>query len=280
MGSYIITIVIIPFMGVALLAPSPETILRLLGRRLTLELEGKTLQKPVSKELGEEIANLIQLLGAEKFSVREGATNRLGELGIVALPQLRAASEGPDSEVRRRAHALIDRIEEQYDLPKSIRHNDAEFTVITSRTWTIPNKGEQTQIRLGLQFKNCGKGKIRFYLFDTIHLWLRDTRGEFLGKDGGRVSPARSQVTLSPILEPGAEWIFWYSHAKLGWRGNDLRLIYVDRASSEYECVKGLSSGKFYVGFHYISSHVVPRDGNHGIWAGEVSTYLREIDLK
>ena len=54
---------------------------------------------------------LTARLGSDEFTVREAAARQLERLGSTALPALRAACKSADPEVRRRADALVERIE-------------------------------------------------------------------------------------------------------------------------------------------------------------------------
>ncbi len=64
-----------------------------------------------------EIDKLIARLGDNAFAVRQGAQERLVEIGKPALGALRrAARTSPDAEVRRRARAAARNIERIYDL--------------------------------------------------------------------------------------------------------------------------------------------------------------------
>src|SRR5262249_54212544 len=63
----------------------------------------KSDQKPAPAKDADEIAELVVQLGADLFAVRESASNQLVEKGIAAKPQLTAALESKDAEVRMRA---------------------------------------------------------------------------------------------------------------------------------------------------------------------------------
>jgi WD40 repeat protein len=67
---------------------------------------------PAGPEEKADIDRLIRQLGADDFEAREEATARLARIGEPALPALRkAAAESRDGETKRRAVALIARIE-------------------------------------------------------------------------------------------------------------------------------------------------------------------------
>jgi hypothetical protein len=61
------------------------------------------------------VAELIRSLGSEEYEEREAATKTLGALGAPALDALRKASLDNDSEVRRRASALVQLIESRLE---------------------------------------------------------------------------------------------------------------------------------------------------------------------
>src|SRR5437660_1272196 len=54
---------------------------------------------------------LVEQLGSDEFAKREQATQALEAIGQAALPALRKAARSPDLEVRRRAEALLRKIE-------------------------------------------------------------------------------------------------------------------------------------------------------------------------
>src|SRR5262245_36005211 len=57
------------------------------------------------------IAHFVEQLGSARFAEREAASKALAAVGPPALPVLRAAAAGDDTEVRRRAQRLIARSE-------------------------------------------------------------------------------------------------------------------------------------------------------------------------
>ena len=60
---------------------------------------------------GSDPSALVRRLGAPKYADREAASAAIERLGPDALPALRAARIAPDAEIRSRAFALVDRIE-------------------------------------------------------------------------------------------------------------------------------------------------------------------------
>jgi hypothetical protein len=53
-----------------------------------------------------EARALVKQLGADHFAVREAASKRLRELGVKALPAIKAGMADPDPEVARRSAAI------------------------------------------------------------------------------------------------------------------------------------------------------------------------------
>jgi hypothetical protein len=62
-------------------------------------------------ETAERVGRLIATLGSPSFAERERASRMLEAIGVPALPALRAATQHADLEIRRRAGALVDRVE-------------------------------------------------------------------------------------------------------------------------------------------------------------------------
>jgi len=63
-----------------------------------------------SKEMLDEIGRLIADLDADRFRVRERATQRMAAVGLAALPELADASIGPRREQAERARGLLARL--------------------------------------------------------------------------------------------------------------------------------------------------------------------------
>ncbi len=58
-----------------------------------------------------DIDCLIDQLGSPRFKERERASRELSKFGVSALASLKAASNGREAEVRRRAQQLVEQIE-------------------------------------------------------------------------------------------------------------------------------------------------------------------------
>lgn len=73
---------------------------------------GSVLAAP-EKASPDQVEKLIGQLGSKSFAQRERAMQALDDIGRPALEALRKAMHGPDSEVRRRATELVERIEKR-----------------------------------------------------------------------------------------------------------------------------------------------------------------------
>src|SRR5262245_4193235 len=67
----------------------------------------------VDQPTNDRIAQLITLLGSDKYSERQRATQELETIGVVALPQLRVAANVGMLESKLRAQGIVKRIEEK-----------------------------------------------------------------------------------------------------------------------------------------------------------------------
>src|SRR5262245_18197967 len=80
------------------------------------------------------IAELVKQLGDASFKLREAASRSLDQIGEDALPELRKAANDPDTEVRRRAAALIRSISGRLfvEVRRFTGHTDGVITVALS----------------------------------------------------------------------------------------------------------------------------------------------------
>jgi HEAT repeat protein len=70
-------------------------------------------QRTITDTIRKRVDHLIRTLGDESYAVREQASRALTEIGPAALPQLRAAAQDADLEVKRRAERCRRMIEER-----------------------------------------------------------------------------------------------------------------------------------------------------------------------
>lgn len=98
-----------------------------------------------------EIKKLIEQLSDEDFRVREGAFERLKQIGAPALPALEAAREGQDAEAASRADALIRLADRRSTLfgrtrnpdPRGIAGHRVHVSVINGMRVTEVFEGDQ-----------------------------------------------------------------------------------------------------------------------------------------
>jgi hypothetical protein len=75
------------------------------------------------------VADLIAQLGSEKYAEREEAARALDAVGPAALPGLRAAAQGDDPEVSRRAAELVTAIERRQETDRLLRPKDVRLVL-------------------------------------------------------------------------------------------------------------------------------------------------------
>jgi hypothetical protein len=90
------------------------------GLAVTVQAEGdKPAGKAAAKSDPAAIKLLVEELGADEFSVREAATERLAQIGLPAYKAVEDAVQHPDREVRYRAERVLARIR-QSDLQRRL----------------------------------------------------------------------------------------------------------------------------------------------------------------
>jgi hypothetical protein len=103
----------------------------------------KSDQKPAPAKDADEIAKLVVQLGDDLFAVRENASNQLVEKGIAAKPQLTAALESKDAEVRMRAKRILSDVVEA-DFQRRLSAFSAD--VDGKQGLTLPGWAEFTEL--------------------------------------------------------------------------------------------------------------------------------------
>ncbi len=133
-----------------------------------------------------QVPHLIELLGSEDIDARDRAQKALRDIGAPAVPLLRAAAEGTDSEVVARSRLLLGILERPVREP-----GDVELTGLVV-----------------LAFMNAGYSHLSMDTYDGLNygeavkkglLWLlarQDEEGVFTRKD-----PAANAVAACAVLE-------------------------------------------------------------------------------
>ncbi len=78
---------------------------------LSIGLNPDQSSSPPKPAPAQEIKTLVRQLGDDDFKVREKASQRLLELGRLAVPALQEASKSSDAEVRQRASRILEAIQ-------------------------------------------------------------------------------------------------------------------------------------------------------------------------
>jgi hypothetical protein len=234
------------------------------------------------------IQTSISSLGDRKFAVREAASKRLIGFGMGAIPELQKAQRSRDAEIRRRSREIIQEIERLNNVV-----NGAEFRVITEPVWLIPKPGEETRIKIGLEFKNRSKEKVVFYLdpFEAIRPILTSSNGQTIRIEGGRDGTPKRSV-WSPCLDPEESYEFLYPDTRLSWanQGKELRLYLI---TNRREClyfpergvggappVSTLSPGNYSISFHYEHTGTLSPVQGVSPWIGEATTPPVKVEIK
>jgi hypothetical protein len=112
------------------------------------------------------VARLLEQLGDSDYQIRETASRQLRGLGPDVLPQLRAARDGADPEVRRRLDELITRFETEQTLaPKRITldaHNKPVRQIFQEIT-------RQTGYKI--EFFTANEQQTYSFHFDRVPFW-------------------------------------------------------------------------------------------------------------
>jgi hypothetical protein len=107
---------------------------------------------------GGDVSDLVAKLGSSRFTEREEAATQLTKLGRDALPALREAMNSKDPEVRSRAAALVEKIDQDLMLQPTWIKLDFQDQSIEEVAQAI---GEQTGITLKLEPANLPTWKTR-----------------------------------------------------------------------------------------------------------------------
>jgi hypothetical protein len=152
--------------------------------------------KPAAGEAGSP-AQLVTRLGSQRFRDREDASRALDELGAKALPPLRQAAADPDPEVRRRAAALVGRIEKRLETERLL---EPQHVRLRFKDVAVTEAVTEFNRRTGwdLQIQGDRSGLIdRKITLDTGDVPLWDAFDQFCRKAGlnePRPAPVREQA--------------------------------------------------------------------------------------
>src|SRR4051812_26289662 len=112
----------------------------------TLHARGSGGAASEAKPPAADVPRLIDQLGSRRYAEREQGAQALDALGAPALAELQKAAASPDAEVRRRAAALVLRIERRLETekiltPRTVRLNFTDRPVLDA----VADFGRQTE---------------------------------------------------------------------------------------------------------------------------------------
>src|SRR5580765_66047 len=156
-----------------------------------------------------EIKALIEQLSDKSFRVREHATKRLGEIGVLALDAIQEAEESADIETQQRATKLVTDIRAKNRMVTRV--NGVEYKLDVKRNDWLKldaNSGLFSGLTVTLQITNKVDRPRRFFLFQNVDLILRkNAKGpDLLDKwygDGDGNGPSKNPFKndASPLLK-------------------------------------------------------------------------------
>jgi hypothetical protein len=150
-------------------------------------------------ELVARIADLLAKLGADEFKEREAAMGALREMGRLVEPELRAALDHGEPEVRQRAEKILEEIEEDDPDPDPGSVMPGEDTVVTEK-FTICGRLRMETFQLETPF-----GILKFGKEDVRTLYLSPPRAiqEKLRLDGSQ-TVSTDMVDTKVQIAPGS----------------------------------------------------------------------------
>jgi hypothetical protein len=154
--------------------------------------------KPAPSPESGSVAQLVARLGSPKFRDREDASRALDGLGAKSLSPLRQAAADPDPEVRRRAGALVARIEKRLETerllePQHVRLSYKETPVLEA----ISDFNRRSGWNLEVQGDRSGLADKKITL-DTGDVPLWEALDQFCHKTGlnePRPAPVKEQAS-------------------------------------------------------------------------------------
>jgi hypothetical protein len=143
----------------------------------------------------ERIARCVTQLGSEEYSQREAATRELDAVGPAALEALRKAQDSEDLEVRRRARALVSRIERRMEIARLLAPRRVHLVYRdTPVVEAVADFAKKTGFPIQLQ-GDTSKLRERTITLDTGDVTFWEAFEQFCQKAGVREVPA---VTATP----------------------------------------------------------------------------------
>jgi hypothetical protein len=98
-----------------------------------LTAQSALLATPTTAPATDEIGSLITRLGDADFHVRRDASNRLREIGVAALPELKRAAEDQNPEIRSRAAQIVHALEYRHVPGRPLHQNRTRTRSVNMR---------------------------------------------------------------------------------------------------------------------------------------------------
>jgi hypothetical protein len=225
-------------------------------------------------ELDRGIADLLSALGDNTYQKRQEAMKRHSEIGVPALQALQITEEqNAELERRQRAAFLVRSIRQEHGLPRRV--SGLEFSLVGSKKWSIPKRGEVSRVQLGLNVNNTTAHDCRVLIGHAIGLFFTDTKGvalprQCLGVEGG------SDQSWQTLPRHGS--FTWLIHGRLAWHRdrNEELCFYCDLEGVMWEYA-GFFGGRFRLMLDYGNNKERALDGDP-LWVGAFELFL-DIEL-
>ncbi len=160
-----------------------------------------------------------------------------------------------------------------------VTHRGAKFELSGATEWLVPvSKMEDREIPLKLRITNCGPSPLRFLLFDTVRVILRDAGGLILQAQGGRDTTKPGQA-VTPVLAPGERFEL-SRRTRLSWApDNTLRVIGEDGFGGEWYFDGLVPNASYYIMLVYENSRE-EMQAKEPLWTGQVTTPALKFNLR
>src|SRR5262249_22142197 len=131
-----------------------------------------------------KIAKLIEKLGSGDYEDRDAATKELEKIGEPALDALRKAADSKDAEVRKRAGALVSKLDKKLEAAKFLTPTTIHLTYKNTPVGeAVADFAKKSGVTIVLQ-DPAGKLKDRKVTLDTGKTTFWDAYEQFLEKAG------------------------------------------------------------------------------------------------
>lgn len=165
--------------------------------------------------------------------------------------------------------------------PQSVEviQRGAKFELVGAPEWLVPaSKQGEREISLTLRIINCGPFPLRFLLFDTVRVILRDEGGTIFQAQGSRDTTKPGQ-TVTPVLAPGERFDL-FRRTRLSWASDHtLRVVGEDGFGGEWYFDSLAPNRIYYIMFAYENSREEMPNKDR-LWIGQVITPALKFILR